>query len=85
MIGAAGVFAGGGMPSTRRAEIQPYVYGPETRMAKAGREALEVAIPVANAVSKYVLPAVGVTMAGQGLLALTDQMNQQTEGNLYMS
>lgn len=68
---------GGGMSSTRPAEMTS---------AQPGMvdHAMSYALPVINAVPKYVLPAVGVTMAGQGLIALTDAMNQQSNDNLYM-
>jgi len=77
----AGVLAasfGGGMPSTRLAEMTSGQPGTIDHV-------MAYALPAINAVPKYVLPAVGITMAGQGLLALTDQMNQQSNGNLYMS
>ena len=72
------VYAGGAHPSFRRAEVDR-VYGPETMRQRIGRETMEYAIPIANAVPKYVLPAAGVTLAGSALIDLAGQIGQQTE------
>ena len=64
-VQAAGYMVGGGHPSLRRAEPE----GAEGIVGKA----LEYGIPAVNAVPKYVLPAAGVTLAGQGLYDLTNQ------------
>ena len=69
-IRTAAVLAGGGHPSLRKGEVEHLVYGPETRMQRGARNAMEYALPAASAVPKYVLPAVGVTLAGKGLIDL---------------
>ena len=68
---------GGAMPSFRgKAEIG------DSRLERA----LEYALPAVNTVPKYVLPAVGVTLAGKALfdmgVALGEQAKQQTEGTI---
>jgi len=69
---------GGATPSFQKIEIDR-VYGPETMPQRVGREAMEYAIPAANAVPKYVLPAAGVTLAGSALIDLASQIGQQTQ------
>jgi len=75
----AAYVAGGATPSFQRIPMEREI-GAETRGEQAMRRAAEYAVPIANAVPKYVLPAAGVTMAGQALIDLTSvMMNQQTE------
>jgi hypothetical protein len=69
-VRTAAVLAGGGHPSLRKGEVEHLVYGPETRMQRGARNAMEYALPAASAVPKYVLPAAGVTLAGKGLMDL---------------
>ena len=69
---------GGATPSFQKIEIDR-VYGPETMPERVGREVMEYAIPAANAVPKYVLPAAGVTLAGSALIDLASQIGQQTQ------
>ena len=69
-VRTAAVLAGGGHPSLRKSEVKHLVYGPETKMQRGARNAMEYALPAVNAVPKYVLPAVGVTLAGKGLMDL---------------
>ena len=69
-VRTAAVLAGGGHPSLRKGEVEHLVYGPETRMQRGARNAMEYAPPAASAVPKYVLPAAGVTLAGKGLMDL---------------
>ena len=69
---------GGATPSFQKIEIDR-VYGPETMPQRVGREVMEYAIPAANAVPKYVLPAAGVTLAGSALIDLASQIGQQTQ------
>ena len=80
-VRAMGYTVGGGYPSLRRGEVEREI-GPETRRQQLQRQAMEYALPIANAVPKYVLPAAGITLAGQGLMALTQELNQQTSGTL---
>ena len=76
----AGAYMGGGAhPSFRKSEIAQGVYGPETLPQRYSREAMQYAIPIANAVPKYVLPAAGVTLAGKALIDLANQLGQQTQ------
>jgi hypothetical protein len=81
-VQAASYMIGGAHPSFRRGEVDR-VYGPETMGQRIGREVTEVALPLANAVPKYVLPAAGVTLAGRALMDLTAAMgDQQTESTV---
>ena len=64
-VQTAAYMVGGAHPSLRKAIPE----GMEDGLAKT---ALEYAIPAANAVPKYVLPAVGVTLAGKALVDLTN-------------
>lgn len=82
-VKAIGYTVGGGYPSLRKGEVEREI-GPETRRQQMQRQAMEYALPIANAVPKYVLPAAGVTMAGQGLIELTQGMNQQSSGTIKM-
>ena len=76
-----GTAIGGGMPSFR---------GPA--ISEGGNSALEktlaYALPAINTVPKYVLPAVGVTLAGKALFDMgvmigdTVAANQQTDGTI---
>ena len=70
-VQAAGYLVGGAHPSFRKA--QPDYRDGASKLEQALGNASEYAIPAANAVSKYVLPAAGVTLAGQGLIDLTAQ------------
>ena len=65
-IKSAGLMAGGAVPSTRRfTDIN--VGGNNQRL----EQALQVGLPAVSAMSKYGMPAVGVTLAGQGIIDLT--------------
>ena len=81
-VQAAAYMGGGAHPSLRKA--QPEVGEGAGRGERALASALEYAIPAANAVPKYVLPAAGVTAAGHGLMEIANalQSNQQTPGTL---
>ena len=46
-------------------------------MQQLGRTAMEYAVPAANAVPKYVLPAAGVTLAGRALMDATALLGDQ--------
>lgn len=81
-VRAAAYMVGGAHPSFRKAE--PDYRDGASRGERIVGDVAQYAIPAMNAVPKYVIPAVGITAAGMGLLELTDSMNQQTEGNLYM-
>ena len=81
-VQAASYMVGGAHPSFRKGQVE--VKPDAGRREKAMAEAINYALPIANAVPKYVIPAAGITAAGMGLLELTDAMNQQTDGNLYM-
>ena len=72
---------GGATPSFQKIDIDR-VYGPETMPQRIGRETMEYAIPIANAVPKYVLPAAGVTLAGSALIDLANQIGQQTQSTV---
>ena len=78
-----GLTLGGGHPSTRKAEVMREI-GPETRMDQAKRQVFEYGLPAVNAVPKYVLPAAGITLAGQGLMAVAQGLNQQSSGTIEM-
>ena len=81
-VQAAAYMGGGAHPSLRKA--QPEVGEGAGRGERALASALQYAIPAANAVPKYVLPAAGVTAAGHGLMAVANalQNNQQTADTL---
>ena len=82
-VQAAASMVGGAHPSLRKGEVDRQI-GPETRMQQIGRNAIEYGLPAMNAVPKYVLPAAGVTAAGQGLMALAQMMSpdQQSSGTV---
>ncbi len=80
-VQTAAYTVGGATPSFQKIEIDR-VYGPETMPQRIGRETMEYAIPIANAVPKYVLPAAGVTLAGQALIDLAGQIGQQTQSTV---
>ena len=61
-VKAAAYMAGGAHPSLRKA--QPEYKDNASRGEIAVGKIAEYAIPAANAVPKYVLPAAGVTLAG---------------------
>ena len=83
-VRAMGYTVGGGYPSLRRGEVEREI-GPETRRQQVQRQAMEYALPIANAVPKYVLPATGVTLAGQGLIEIGRNLgNQQSSGTIEM-
>lgn len=71
-----GYTVGGGSPSFRLPEVE----GPDGVL----KTAVQYGVPAANAVPKYVLPAVGVSLAGQALAdaARALQGGQQTEATL---
>ena len=87
-VRTAAVLAGGGHPSLRKGEVEHLVYGPETRMQRGARNAMEYALPAASAVPKYVLPAAGVTFAGKALMDLAAAFggpaDQQQSGQINM-
>ena len=87
-VRTAAVIAGGGHPSLRKGEVEHLVYGPETKMQRGARTAMEYALPAANAVPKYVLPAAGVTLAGKGLIDLAASFggpaDQQEPGQILL-
>jgi hypothetical protein len=73
--GVVGQMFGGGMPSTRPAEVMSAEPG-------AIDKAMSYALPAINAVPKYVLPAAGVTLAGKGLVDMANVIGQQTSTTL---
>ena len=83
-VQAAAYTVGGAHPSFRRADvdIDTGASNRERQMAALA----QYAIPAANAVPKYLIPAGGITAAGLGLLELTEQLSpsgfQQTESVL---
>ena len=87
-VRTAAVLAGGGHPSLRKGEVEHLVYGPETKLQRGARNAVEYGLPVASAVPKYVLPAAGVTLAGKGLMDLAASFggpaDQQEPGQIAM-
>ena len=87
-VRTAAALAGGGHPSLRKGEVEHLVYGPETRVQRGARNAVEYALPAVNAVPKYVLPAAGVTLAGKGLMDLATAFggpaDQQQPGQISL-
>ena len=76
VVQAAAYLVGGASPSLRKAQPQRDI-GPETRGQMLRRQAVEYAVPAANAVPKYVLPAAGVTLAGKALMDATSLLGDQ--------
>ena len=80
---------GGAHPSFRKAV--PLIKDGAGQMEQMFGTAMQYAVPAANAVPKYVLPAAGVTLAGKGLfdvgvmLGQAAAANQQTEGTITPS
>ena len=68
-VQTAAYLVGGAHPSFRKAE--PDYRDGASKFERALGNAAVYAIPAANAVSKYVLPTAGVTLAGKGLMDLT--------------
>jgi len=81
---SAAYLIGGAHPSFRKAE--PQIKEGAGRGERAMGAIAEYAIPAANAVPKYALPAGGITAAGLGLIELAQQISpsgdQQTESTL---
>ena len=78
-VKSAGLMFGGAVPSLERADVQS--------ANKTFATAASYALPAISAGSKYVAPAIGVTLAGKGILDLTaafgtaaDMPEQQTLG-----
>jgi len=82
-VQAAAYMGGGAHPSFRKGQVEVKPDAGERERAMA--EVMNYALPIVNAVPKYVLPAAGVTAAGQGLLELAASLNQQSGNELYMS
>ena len=85
VVKAAAYMGGGASPSLRKAEFQ--VKEDAGRGERALASALQYAIPAANAVPKYIIPAAGVTAAGHGLMEVANalQGNQQTADTLPLA
>lgn len=62
-VKSAGMMFGGAVPSFERADVNS--------ASKAAATAASYALPAMSAVSKYVAPAAGITLAGKGILDLT--------------
>ena len=78
----ASYMVGGAHPSFSRADFERRESDPDwVHGLEAG---LSYAIPAANAVPKYIIPAAGVTAAGHGLMGIANalQGNQQTADTL---
>ena len=84
-VQAASFMVGGAHPSLRKA--QPEVGEGAGSGERALASVLEYAIPAANAVPKYIIPAAGVTAAGHGLMEVANalQGNQQTADTLPLA
>ena len=82
-VQAASYLVGGAHPSFRKAAPEFDTEGPELKgLERAGATIAQYAIPAVNAVPKYVLPAAGVTLAGQALIDLAGQIGQQTQSTV---
>ena len=88
-VRTAAYMVGGAHPSFRKAE--PDYRDGAGQMEQMLGTAMQYAVPAANAVPKYVLPAAGVTLAGKGLfdmgvmLGQAAAANQQTAGTITPS
>ena len=86
VITAAAYTVGGAHPSLRKAE--PDYRDGASKLEQAVGNASVYAIPAANAVPKYVLPAAGVTLAGKGLMDLATAFggpaDQQQPGQISL-
>ena len=83
---------GGGQPSLRKMEGVERTEGAgnvQQRIENVVVPAMEYGVPAASAVSKYVLPAAGVTLAGKALMDLASSFggpaDQQQSGELPMT
>ena len=105
VVRTLGTGIGGGLPSLRKATLSPFSdnpvirdergrpkgrYGPETYMGQKQRQLVEYGLPAVNAVSKYVIPAAGVALAGRGVSDIVDNSfggpaDQQQPGELSLS
>ena len=87
VITAAAYTVGGAHPSLRKAE--PDYRDGASKLEQAVGNASVYAIPAANAVPKYVLPAAGVTLAGKGLMDLATAFggpaDQQQPGQIAIN
>jgi len=82
---------GGGQPSLRKMEGVERTEGAgkvQQRIENVVVPAMEYGVPAASAVSKYVLPAAGVTLAGKGLMDLAASFggpaDQQQPGQISL-
>jgi len=84
VLRSAAYLVGGAHPSLRKAEA--VIDEGAGRGERAMAAVAQYAIPAANAVPKYALPAGGITAAGLGLMELAQQISpsgdQQTESAL---
>ena len=74
---AAAYMVGGAHPSLRLAE--PVINGNESKLEQLLGEVSRYAIPAANAVPKYVLPATGVALGGIAVNDLLSILGKDTE------
>ena len=83
VVRAASYMVGGAHPSFRKGDLSKGM-GPETRREQMLRNAMEYGVPAMNAVPKYVVPVAGVTLAGRGLIDLTNAFTNQQTPNTVM-
>ena len=85
-VRTAAYTVGGAHPSLRKAE--PDYRDGASKLEQAIGNAAVYAIPAANAVPKYVLPAAGVTLAGKGLMDMAASFggpaDQQEPGQISL-
>ena len=74
-IAVAGTMVGGGMPSLRKGQMNE----PRNKFEERVKAPLEYALPVVNAVPKYVAPAAGVTLAGRGLMDIANSFGNKAD------
>ena len=85
-VRTAAYLVGGAHPSFDK--FEPEYRDDAPRMERAIGTAMQYAVPAANAVPKYVLPAAGVTLAGKALFDMGVMIgesvaaNQQTTGTI---
>ena len=68
--------------SLRDAFNSTQVEKPENMLERVLDAGLVAAVPAANIASRYALPVGGVTLAGAGLLELTNAFDEQTSGTI---
>lgn len=79
VVGSVGLMLGGSIPSTRKLDTARQ---DDSWQQKTMAAAMSYGLPAVNTIPKYVLPAAGVTLAGEGLIDMAEMIGQQTNSTL---